>query len=165
MNLKIRKAKVQDLEDINSIYNQAVDAKFQTADIAYISIEDRKKWFTEHEVSNYPVYVAVIDNHVAGWLSFSPYRKGRKALRYTAEISYYIDKNYQRKGIGTKLINFAIETAPKLSFKNIFAIILEKNVASIKLLKKLSFEQWAFLPDVADFDGVECGHIFLGLRV
>lgn len=165
MNIKIKKAKFEDLENINSIYNQAVKQKFQTADTELINIKNRKKWFKEHENDKYPVFVATVNEKVIGWISFSPYRKNREAVRFTAEISYYIHNDFQKQGIGTKLIQFAIEKAPELSLKNIFAIVLEKNFGSITLLKKLNFEEWAFLPNIADFDGIECGHFFFGLRV
>ena len=39
------------------------------------------------------------------------------------------------------------------------------NWDSIGLLKKFGFEQWGHMPNVADFDGAECGHVYLGKRI
>ena len=36
---------------------------------------------------------------ITGWASLSPYRAGRGAFDYTAEVSYYIDNKHHRKGI------------------------------------------------------------------
>ncbi|MBX2931395.1 MAG: N-acetyltransferase [Chitinophagaceae bacterium] len=160
----IRLAQKEDLNEINAIYNDAVLAKFETADTEPISIEERLIWFEQH-AKPYQIYVYTKNNTVVAWLSFSPYRLGRKAVRFTAEISYYVHKNYQQKGIGSALIEFAIKEAKNLYFNNIFAIVLDKNIASINLLKKYHFMQWGHLPDIANFDGEICGHLYYGLKV
>ena len=157
----IRTAKPEDLKSINLIYNKAVEAR-ATADLTPVSYSKRKEWFDFHDPGTYPVFVFEMDDKVVGWLSFSPYRKGREALRMTAEISYYVDEHFLRKGIGTSLVNFAIRIAPQLGFRNLFAIILENNFGSINLMKKLGFEQWGFLPKVADFNGELVGHFYYG---
>ena len=155
--MKIREANFDDIISINDIYNQSIPSKSSTADILPLPISDRKKWLKDHQKENYPVFVAEINDEVIGWISLSPYRPGRLALKQTAEVSYFIRKDYQKMGIGTKLMNYVIEKSPEYEFKNIFAILLDRNIASIKLLEKLGFEKWAFLPKVANFDGIECG--------
>jgi phosphinothricin acetyltransferase len=95
----------------------------------------------------------------------SAYRAGRAALRFTAEISYYIARAYHRQGIGTALIEHALAACPGVQIKHVFAIVLENNAASIRLLEKLGFEKWGYLPRVADFDGKEVGHLYYGRHV
>lgn len=161
----IRLAKLEDLNSIITIYNQAIEEKFCTADTEKIEQNDRIEWFLAHSPQKYPIFVCEMDNRVAGWLSISPYRAGREALRYTVEVSYYVDRNFRRLGIAENLLSTGIETAIELGYKTIFTIILEKNIPSIKLMKKFGFEQWAFMPGVADFDGEECGHVYFGLKL
>lgn len=163
--MEIRKAQQKDLKAINDIYNQAVDTRYSTADITPISLKSRKIWFIEHQPKNYPVFVAEINNKVLGWLSFSPYRKGRMALSSTAEISYYIHKDFRRKGIGNALLNFAIKKASKYNFKNLLALLLEHNKGSIRLLEKSGFKKWGLMPRLAEIDGEEYGHLYYGLRL
>ena len=160
----IRLATKDDLESINTIYNQAVLQKL-TADTIEISLHQRKEWFKAHEVNLYPVFVYVKEATVVGWLSFSPYRYSRQALAETTEISYYVDKSFHKIGIGTDLINFAKKEAGKYNFKNLFAIILEKNVGSIKLMEKCKFVKWGYLPKVANFQGDLCGHLYYGINL
>jgi len=163
--MKIRLAKINDLKSIVEIYNQAVLTKKSTADLTQVKITDRIDWFYEHSPGKYPIYIAEVDEIVTGWISLSPYRKGREALRHTAEVSYFIDNRYQRQGIGTSLIDFIIMECKKIDIKNIFAIVLENNKASIKLLKKFNFNKWGYMPDVAEFDGAPCGHLYFGLNI
>ena len=161
----IRKAEIKDLIAINEIYNQSVKAKHQTADITPISIEMRQKWYFEHEVEKYPVFVIEKQNKIIGWCSLSAYRKGREALKQVTEVSYYLHKNYLRQGFGNKILNYAIQAAADYKFKTIIAILLEQNTASIKLLKKFGFEKWGTLPKVANFDDTKFDHIYYGLKI
>ncbi len=161
----IRKAKREDLPVINEIYNHSVLTKMSTADIDALSIEDREDWFDSHDEDHYPVFVSELKGQVVGWISISPYRPGRRALRYTAEVSYYVHHDYQNAGIGTMLLEYAITNAYKYNIKTLFAILLDNNIASIKLLKKFNFEQWGYLPGVADFDGVEVGQYYFGRKI
>lgn len=160
----IRKAQEKDLEAINRIYNQAVELK-ATADTEPVSAASRMDWFGKHDPALYPVFVSEAESRVTGWLSFSAYRPGRSALRYTAEISYYIDSSFHQTGIGTALVRFAIENAPAYAFRNLFAIILETNTGSIRLMEKCGFEKWGFLPRIADFGGKVCGQVYYGLNL
>ena len=161
----IRPAQMDDLPAIVEIYNQSIPSKSSTADTEPVRVEDRQTWFREHTPDKYPIFIAEIDGQVAGWCSLSPYRAGRKALRFTAEISYYIAPACQRRGIATALIQRALEACPALQLKNLFAIILERNIASCRLMEKTGFEKWGYFPRVADFDGEETGHVYYGKRV
>jgi phosphinothricin acetyltransferase len=122
-------------------------------------------WFEEHPPDAHPIFVAEVQGQVAGWCSLSAYRPGRAALRFTAEISYYIDLAYHRRGIGTALIERALAACPSLQIRHLFAIVLENNEASLQLLQKMGFEQWGYLPRVANFDGSEVGHLYYGRHV
>jgi phosphinothricin acetyltransferase len=161
----IRIATIDDLSAVVAIYNEAVATGFATADITPVSIDSRRDWFIEHEPARHPIFIWEEKGEVSGWCSLSPYRRGRMALRFTAEISYYVRANAHRKGIASCLVRHSLSTCPLLQVKNVFAVVLERNNPSRSLLEKLGFEQWGFLPRVADFDGQECGHVYYGRRI
>jgi L-amino acid N-acyltransferase YncA len=161
----IRLAQIDDLPAIVEIYNQSIPSKQSTGDIQPLRVEDRMTWFEEHHPEEHPIYVAAVDGGVAGWCSLSAYRPGRAALRFTAEISYYIGSSYHRRGLGTALVEHALAACPALEIRHLFAIVLEGNQASLRLLEKMGFEQWGYLPRVADFDGKEVGHLYYGRHV
>ena len=165
MDISIRIATADDIPAITDIYNQAVALQSATADIEPVSLQNRTTWLQAHPAGRYPVFVADSEDGVVGWCSLSPYRPGRMALRHTAEISYYIDEQFRGKGVGSMLISHAIGQCAKLDIKTLFAIILDINRHSTRILEKFGFEQWGHLPGVADFDGRECGHLCYGLRV
>ncbi|MDQ1771811.1 GNAT family N-acetyltransferase [Labilibaculum sp. A4] len=163
--MKIRLATVSDLAAINDIYNQAVRKRYCTADLDEISLKQCTKWFEGHQPEEYPVFAAVEDDRVVGWICYSAYRAGRRALQSAAEVSYYIHEEHLQKGIGTQLMQFVIDKAPKYQFKSLFAILLAENLASLKLLEKFGFERWGLMPHVADIDGEICDHLYYGRKV
>jgi L-amino acid N-acyltransferase YncA len=162
---QIRIATLADLPGIVAIYNQAVPTHRSTANTTPVTVEGRKAWFMEHEPEKRPIFVAEVNGQLAGWCSLSTYRPGRMALRFTAEMSLYIDSAFHRKGVGSALVHHALEACPILGIKNVVGVVIDKNEGSQKLLKRMGFEQWGYLPRVLDFDGEEFGEFYFGKRV
>ena len=162
--MKIRFAEQQDLSRLVEIYNQAIQAKC-TARLEVVGVKDRQAWFDEHNREKYPILVAEAENKVLGYLNLSAYRPGRSALKYTAEVSYFVDYDYHQKGVASALMEACILMCPDIHIKNLFAILLESNASSIRLLKKFEFKQWAYLPEVAEINGVEVSQVYFGRQL
>ncbi|MCB0752798.1 MAG: N-acetyltransferase [Ignavibacteriae bacterium] len=165
MNLEIRIANPNDWKRIIEIYNQAILEGAKTADTEIVTVEQRKDWLELHEQKRYPILVAEIDSHIIGWCSISPHRAGRKALEITAEISYYIDFGHRQKGIATILIQKAIEQAKENYIQNLYAILLDVNSNSIRILEKFGFEKWGYLPKVAKIKNNLFGQFIYGKNI
>jgi L-amino acid N-acyltransferase len=163
--MSVRLVEDRDLEALVEIYNDAILTLRCTADMDIFTVEERLSWLREHQCLQYPMYVYEAGNKVAGYIYFSAYRPGRRALKGTAEISYYIHKDYQRKGIGTELLEFSIKKAKELQFHNLVAILLGCNTPSIKLLEKFGFKKWGCLPGIVDLSVEVCDHLYYGLKL
>jgi phosphinothricin acetyltransferase len=181
--MEIRLARQEDLPIINEIYNQAVRQRFCTAHLLEIDMEERTAWFRIHDPgqwaeptelvssvkptsqARYPVYVALSSQAVTGWVSLGPYRMGRQALAHVAEVSYYVDKQNRGEGTGNRLMEHAIRVAPQFGFSVLIAILLNKNPASIGLLKRFGYERWGAMPGIALIDGQEADHLYYGLKL
>jgi L-amino acid N-acyltransferase YncA len=163
--VKIRIAKQSDIERIVEIYNQAIPTQKSTGFISLLTVDDIQDWFDRHKPEFYPIFVAEIDNKVIGWNSISAYREKRLAFRFCAETSYYVDKDFHRQGIASLMLEHVISVCKSLQVKTLIAYILEQNSPSLSLMHKYGFEQWGFLPKIADFDGHEFGHTIYGKRI
>ncbi len=163
--MNIRTACPKDLEKLVDIYNQSIAAGQKTADIIPVTLDSRKKWFAEHLPDQYPILVAEKSSTITGYLTISPYRPGRAALSHTAEVSFYIDFDHHRQGVASGLLQRAIDMCPSLRIKTLFAILIDSNQGSIMFLEKSGFRQWGHMPGVAEFDGIEVGHLYYGLRL
>jgi hypothetical protein len=62
------------------------------------------------------------------------------------------------------LLQHAITRAPSLGITALVGLIFGHNEPSLKLFKRLGFERWAFLPGVAQLDGVERDLVVVGLH-
>ena len=163
--MNIRIAELKDLEALVEIYNQSIAAGHKTADLTPFTTDDRMEWFEGHTPDKYPILVTEKEKKIVGYLTISEYRSGRNALRHTAEVSFFIHFEFHRQGIALSLLHYAIEICPTLKIKTLFAILLDGNQGSANLLKKFGFEKWGHMPRVAEFDGVEVGHLYYGLRI
>ena len=158
----IRPATKDDLSSIDYIYNQAIYAGFCTGHLHPLKEDLRNRWFNKHDPKNYPIYVYEEDGQVLGWASISPYRRGREALRETAELRYYVDFKHHGRDIGTKLVQHCLDECPKLHKRVLIALIIDGNDASIGLLEKFGFKEWGYLPEVVKHDGEIRGQYVMG---
>ena len=161
----IRMARREDLPLINEIYNQAVEQRFCTAHLEPVDMKSRETWFTTHASDLYPVFVALDEDRVVGWVSLGPYREDRQALAHVAEISYYVAENERGKGVGNSLLAHAIHVAPAHGISVLIAILLNRNPSSIGLLCKYGFEEWGRMPEIARIDGQEADHLYYGMKL
>ena len=163
--MEIRPAGQEDLPAINRIYNQAVHQLFCTAHLEPVGMEERKQWFAAHDPERFPVFAAVEKERLVAWASLGPYREDRQALAHVAEVSYYVDELARGKGIGSSLLEHAIDLAPEYGFSILIAILLNRNPASIALLLKYGFEEWGRMPGIARINGQLADHLYYGLRL
>jgi len=162
--MAIRDATEADLSAIVAIYNAAIPGRMATANTQPVTVESRRDWFHEHNSNARPLWVAVEDDVIVGWLSFQSFY-GRPAYHATAELSIYVAVEWQRQGIGHGLLAKAIEHAPRLGLKTLLGFIFAHNDASLRLFEKFGFQRWGVLPRVAELDGVERDLIIVGRRV
>ncbi|MEN8191068.1 MAG: N-acetyltransferase family protein [Thermodesulfobacteriota bacterium] len=163
--MEIQFSTAGDKHRIVEIYNQAVAEGLRCADTVPVTLEEKTGWLELHSNDHYPIFVARKDGLVVGWCSLSPYRQGRKALFRVAEISYYIDAAHRRCGIGSRLIEHALENAADLGLSFFLAILLDLNHDSIRLLERHGFKKWGHLPEIADFGHTVCGQVIYGRKV
>jgi len=161
VNLIIRDAVEADLPEIIQIYNATVPTRMVTAELEPTTVEARLPWFREHSPEQYPFWVAESDGRVIGWLDFKRFLP-RCAYRGTAETSVYVDENFRGHGVGQRLLQHAITRAPSLGITALVGLIFGHNEPSLKLFERLGFERWAFLPGVAELDGVQRDLVMLG---
>jgi L-amino acid N-acyltransferase YncA len=163
VNWIIRDAVEADLPAIIEIYNATVPTRMVTAELEPTTVEARLPWFRDHSPDEYPFWVAESDGRVIGWLDFKKFLP-RCAYRGTAEISVYVHENFQRHGVGQRLLEEAIARAPSLGITTLVGLIFGHNEPSLKLFGRLGFERWGLLPGVAQLDGLKRDLVVVGLH-
>ncbi|WP_048000773.1 GNAT family N-acetyltransferase [Lactiplantibacillus herbarum] len=161
MSVALRLATMSDLPIILDIYNQTIPSHQVTADLKPVTVEQRRPWFLSHTAEHYPMWVVMQDEMVVGWLSLSPFY-GRAAYEKTAEVSVYLDRSVQGQGIGSQVLEMIPAQLPAIGLTTVVAYIFSSNLPSIKLFEKFGYEQWGFLPAVAEFNGRTNDLVILG---
>ena len=147
--ITIRKAKIEDLEELTNIYNYEVVNGTATFDITPKTVEERKPWFFEHSGDICPLFVAEKGGLLVAYVSLSPYR-AKDAYKSTAELSVYVAKDFRQQGIGKELLAFIIDYAKKMGkLHNIISVISDDNEASKKMHNNFGFTYCGTIPDVA----------------
>lgn len=161
MVTKVRDASIEDLPRIVEIYNASIPSRRATADLEPVTVEERTNWFQHYQEANRPLCVLEIQGTIAGWAGLSSFY-GRAAYQKTAEISFYVAPEHQRKGFGKCLVETLIEQCPSLNVTTLVAFVFAHNLPSIRLLEGLEFTRWGLLPGVAELDSVRRDLLILG---
>ncbi len=160
-NISIRLATINDTKSIVEIYNEGIRNR-QNAILDEIMLRAYHEKFKNRDLTEYPIFVAILNDEVIGWISISPYRANRRAYLKSKEVSFYIDSNHTGKGVGSGLLKYVINSRSKINFDSLFAILLANNQHSIYLLKKFGFSLWGYMPKVLDMDGTKSDAIIYG---
>jgi len=161
--MELRDAALSDLPAIVEIYNSTVPTRMVTADTSPVSVESRRPWFDQHSGGRRPLWVALEDGRMVGWLSYSSFY-GRPAYNATCEVSIYLHPEHRGRGLGSQLLLRCIEHAPEIGVTTLIGIIFGHNIPSLNLFEKHGFTRWGFLPRIAVLDGIERDVVIMGRR-
>ncbi|MBM3127826.1 MAG: GNAT family N-acetyltransferase [Chloroflexi bacterium] len=148
MNLTIRRAEPGDYEAIHKIFT-CPKVIWGTLQIPYPSLEQWRKKIAEPPEGFYSL-VACVDSDVVGQIGLHTF-PNRPRRRHVGEIGMMVRDDWQGKGIGTALMQAAIDLADK--WLNLFRLelgVYSDNEPAIKLYKKFGFQ----------VEGTQIGHAF-----
>ncbi len=143
----IRNALEADLEAILNIYNDVIVNTTAVYSEKPHTLQMRKDWYVDRINNNFPVFVAVVDDVVAGFSSFGHFRAW-PCYRYTVEVSVYVDTLYRGKGISKMLLQILINRAKELNIHAVIAGISADNEISINLHSSFGFKEVAHFKEV-----------------
>jgi len=142
----LRPARVEDLNRITQIYNEAVQTTVATFDTEPKTLEEQRAWFENHG-AKHPVFVAEEDGVISGWASLSKWSE-RLAYSDTAEISLYIKEEFRGRGIGRKLMEAIVGEGERVGLHTLIARIAGENSVSIHLHESLGFKRIGVMREV-----------------
>ena len=143
--MEIEKAKLEQLEIINKIGVQCHNLHVNWRKDIFrktnnIITEERLKFLIDTE----KILVAVENEIVQGFMILDEkVRLGRELLvdkKYLVIDTIAIDVNFRRKGIGTKLLEYAEMIALKEGFTDLYLTVNEENTAGINNYEKFGFK-------------------------
>ena len=139
----IREMNIKDWEQMKAIYLQGIETGVATFNTESPSYEE---WNSEHIDSCRFVYVD--GGKVVGWAALSPI-SSRCIYSGCAEMSVYIDNDFQSRGIGTELVKRLLREAQEQEYWSILSSVISINSASIALHKKCGFREIGYRERIA----------------
>ena len=144
MEIKIRKATIEDVPDIARVHIRSWQAAYRgiVSDkfLNNISVEERiDTWKKRVADKNIKVLVAVTDRRLAGWASLGKPRDTAPAG--WAEIwNIYLDPDFYRMGIGTRLMKSAVAELRRKKFTSAYLWVIEENTNARAFYEKLGYQ-------------------------
>lgn len=137
--VSIVSATLNDIPQILQIVNHYIANDTCIYDIEPRSIEKQTEWFENSISHNFPVIVAKQDNIVLGFASYSQFRP-KIGYRYSMEHSIYLHPSFQKKGIGSMLMNALISIAEQNNIHTLIGGIDTSNQNSIQFHEQFGFQ-------------------------
>jgi L-amino acid N-acyltransferase YncA len=148
----IRPASPLDLLSITQITNALLSTTtYEWTETPY-TLEERASWLRDQEAASFPVLVAVEEQTVVGWASYSDFRNSKRwpGYRYTVEHTIHIVESYWGRGIGRALIAELVDLARAEGKRVMVAGIDASNAPSIRFHSKLGFREVARMPGIGE---------------
>lgn len=143
---------------VSEIYKAGLDTGIATFETAVPSYEEWNERFL-----NVCRFCAFAENTLVGWAALSP-RSKRSCYSGVAEVTIYLDPQFQGKGFGKKLLAYLITASEREGFWTVTAHIFPENKASIALHEKLGFRVVGQHERIAQRNGKWHGNVILERR-
>jgi putative acetyltransferase len=137
MTITIRRAEPSDYEAVHRIYagSQAV---WGTLQLPFPAAEDWRKRLAEPAEGVFSL-VACAETEVVGQLGLHTF-PGRPRRRHVGQIGMAVRDDWQRKGVGTALMQAAVDLADKwLNLTRLELEVYVDNAPAIRLYEKFGF--------------------------
>ena len=138
MKIDIKNIEQEDWVVVANIYQMGIETGNATFEI---EIPTWQEWNNAHLQSCR--LAALTENNLVGWAALSAV-SDRCVYGGVAEVSVYVEPEYNGKGIGTKLLQELIDQSEKEGIWTLQSGIFPENSASIKLHNKLGFREIGF---------------------
>lgn len=152
MNYKVRKAKIEDISYITSIYNQGIEDRVATLETRSRNNTEMLEWFNSRGKRFKVIVIEDSENIVRGWASINVFNS-RCCYSGVGDLSIYIDRSVRGKGLGKILLSSLLETAKEQEFHKLVLSTLESNEAGKGLYRALGFREVGTYENQGILDG------------
>lgn len=139
MEIKIRPATTNDLENILAIVNHSILHSTANYNYEIQTLEIQKQWFEDKKSKKMPVIVADYNGKTIGFGTYGSFRE-KIGYQFTVEHSVYVTDDFIGKGVGKLLLTELIKLAKEQGFHNMIGAIDAENLGSIAFHEKFGFK-------------------------
>ena len=149
--IRLREFNEDDIPSLVKILNTADVVKFLSSKIPFPYTKADAQWWVETGSKAGIVRAIEVDQQLVGCIGAEP---GLFEYKRSAEVGYWIDQAYWRKGIASQaLTEFVPHVFHSTDIVRLFASVFSSNDASKHVLRKCGFELEAVLKKAFYKDG------------
>ncbi len=135
--LHLRAVRDEDAEAIARIYAPSVETSADSFEETAPDAAEMRRRFAAVTAS-YPWLVATLDGEVAGY-AYGHLHRARPAYRWSVEVSVYVDRSAQRRGIARLLYGALFRQLRRRDYHRAFAGTTASNESSIAFHRSVGF--------------------------
>jgi phosphinothricin acetyltransferase len=140
-------AKENDIKAMLDIYNYYIVNCTATFDWNEITLKEFKnRIFLDS--NKYKTFLICINDEVIGFCFLTKFRE-KVAYDKTVELGLYLKPQFTGKGYGRNIVRYLEHISKLNEFETIIVSISGENMASIKLFKKMEYEQCSHYKGIA----------------
>ena len=146
--IAIRAACAADLPAVLAIFNDVIATSTAVYYVQPTTLAERTAWFDGRVKAGFPVLVAVAGGEVIGFASFAEFRGVWPGYRYSVEHSVHVQAGWRGKGVGSALVEALVPHAAALGKHVMIGGVDADNAASLRMHRRLGFEEVAHFREV-----------------
>ena len=144
MKITIKIPQIEDFNRINELAKQVHELHVNWRPDLFLSVEEviSKENF-EKMIQAKEIFVAKIEDEIAGYITFNIKEKNNPNMRYRKQLqieAICIDEKNRGKGIGTQLLKHVKQYGKENDCTDIYLTVNEENVSAIKMYEEFGFK-------------------------
>lgn len=157
-SFQIRELHPSDWPTIKAIYREGINTG-----IATFETEVPEWEFWDKKYHSFCRFVATEQNEVLAWATLAPVSK-RQVYRGVAEVSLYVARAAQGKGIGRSLLQHLVKESEAAGIWTLQSAIFSENEASIYVHQLAGFRVVGTREKIGQLNGVWHDNVFMERR-
>jgi L-amino acid N-acyltransferase YncA len=151
ITIDVRPALPDDAPALARIYNQGIEDRIATLEIAPRTPDERRHWL-HGRGPRHPVVVGDVAGAVVGWASLNSFNP-RAAYDHVADISVYVERGWRGRGVGRRLLTSLIALGRELGYHKLVLAAFPFNDAGIALYERVGFTTVGVYHEQGQLDG------------
>ena len=143
----IRKALLDDLEAIRSIYNFEILNNTSVYHYEARTSKQMLDWYHQKQKQDEPIFVAVVEEEVIGFITYGAFRPW-KGFQFTVEYTLHVIDGQQGNGVGKALLNCLCDFARSKGMQRIIGGVDAQNKKAMAFHKSMGFMKVGHLKEV-----------------
>lgn len=145
--IRLRPPEPKDSLALMDFFNGLIEEDIQINYNRKVGYEEEAGWLRKklEEVARSEALLLVAEQEDGKIVGAVDVRRGRFKEAHTGELGVSVDRDYRKRGLGTRMMRVALKEAKRLGIKLVWLQVFSTNIGAIRLYRRLGFRKEAYL--------------------